>query len=399
VTYLPQLKDQLVASRARRRSMRLVAAVAATVLALAGGALAGSGVIEIGSDVEPPERFTRNPDVGPGVSVGRSARLLPLRVPDPAGGPPWGLRLVTTSRGLACVQLGRVVDGKLGVLGQDGIANNDGRFHELSPRFATLSPGCAAPDANGNAFIALDERGLASGEGPRRTCLGPGSSAPGRKRCPVADHRRFLYGLLGPEASGLSYRYRGRVHSTPVTGPEGAYLIVQAERQRRGGVMIASAPSIGHPFTRITYRDGSVCPAPGVTGRDRQCEPGGRRSLLAGLDPDSLRRPLRVELLGRRLVVSFKAPVAVEDARLSYGASAHFDSSCPQIWFVPATNRDVRRGATVELEIELPRRCHGTIRGVVRLTAAGAGVPGAPSGGDPSIAIGRFAKRVPLPPG
>ncbi len=405
MTFLPQLKEQLVSSsppRRPRRPTRFLVAGLVLLLAVAAGALAATGVIEIGSKVEPPERFQGKPDTGPGVAVGRSAHLLPLRVPDPAGGPPWGLRLVTTSRGLTCVELGRVVDGRLGVLGQDGIAHDDGRFHELSPRFATLSPGCGPPDAGaadagGNTFVAVDTRGLASGEGPRRSCLGPGEDAPGRRHCPVADHRRFLYGLLGPDVEQIAYRERGRVRSLAVTPPDGAYLIVQAGRQPAGGATVAAAPTIGHPFTRITYRDGTVCPPPGVTGRAGQCQPRAFRSPLAGLDPAALRRPLHVRLTGRRLLVSFTAPVGVPDARLSYGITAHFESSCPHIYFVPSTNRDVRRGALVELELKLPRRCHGAIRGTVRLTANRAGlVPGpGPGVSGSSITVGRFREVVP----
>jgi hypothetical protein len=397
MTYLPQLKDQLVAGpRTRRPRARLIAAIVALVLLIAAGALAASGVIEIGSDIEPPARFGKDPGLGPGTAVGSSVRLLPLRVPDPAGGPPWGLRVVTTSRGLRCLQVGRVVDGKLGVLGQDGIAHNDGRFHELSPRFATLTDNCASPDARGNAFIAVEAIGLASGEGWRRSCLSPGEGAPGRKRCPVADHRRFLYGLGGPRVAALAYKHDGRVRSMRASGPEGAYLIVLAERHRSGGSVVSNTPRIRHPFVRITYRDGSVCPPRGVAGKLGDCErEAGYRSLLAGLDREAVRRTLRAELNGSRLTVSFTAPVAVDDARLSYGTMGHFERSCPQIYFVPMTNRDVPRGSLVELGMTIPRRCHGTIAGTVRLSENPSGLP--TPGGDPrtSIPIGRFHKWVP----
>jgi len=399
VTYLPQLKDQLVAgppAPTPRRRARLIAAIVAIVLLLAAGALAASGVIEIGSDIEPPGRFRPKPDVGQGEPIGSSVRLLPLRVDDPAGGPPWGIRLVKTSRGLRCLQLGRVVDGKLGVLGQDGIAHNDGRFHELSPRFSTLSYRCAAPDAAGNAFIAIDETGLASGEGWQRGCLGPGEGDSARNRCPVADHRRFLYGLAGPKVAELAYRNKGRVSSVRVSGPEGAYLIVLAERQRGSGGLVSPTPRIRHPFARVIYRDGSVCPPLGETGKLGDCERrSGYQSLLASLDREAVRRPLRAELDGRRLTVRFNAPVAVNDARLTYGTMAHFERSCPQIYFVPMTNRNVRRGALVELEMKIPERCHGTIAGTVTLNENPSGLP-AP-GGDPRTGrtIGRFRKWVP----
>ena len=400
MTYLPQLKDQLVVSPPQptpHRRARLIAAIVAIVLLLAAGALAATGVIEIGSDIEPPARLGTNPEIGPGTAVGRSARVLPLRVEDPAGGPPWGMRVATTSRGLQCLQVGRVVDGKLGVLGQDGIAHNDGRFHELSPRFATLSSRCASPDAAGNAFIAIDEMGgLASGEGWRRSCLGPGEGDPGRKHCPVADHRRFIYGLAGPKVAELAYKNDGRVKAVPVSGPEGAYLIVLAERQLGGGGLVSTTPRIRHPFTRITYRDGSVCPPRGVRGRLGDCErQAGYRSLLAAIDRQAVRRPLRAELDGARLTVGFTAPVAVNDARLSYGTMAHFKRSCPQIYFVPMTNRDVPRGSLVELEMKIPRRCHGQIAGTVTLSENPSGLPG--PGGNPrtSITVGRFRQWVP----
>jgi hypothetical protein len=208
----------------------------------------------------------------------------------------------------------------------------------------------------------------------------------------VADHRRFLYGLVGPEVSELTYRHRRRVRPVPLSEPEGAYLVVLAERQRGGGAAVGRSPSMGHPFVRLTYRDGTSCPPPGAKGTARQCDPSGYRSLLAGLEPESLRRPLRAALSGRRLVVSFRAPVGIDDARLSYGATAHFDRRCPQIYFVPSTNRDVRRGAPVTLEMELPPRCHGTIRGVVRLSVNATGPP-VPMGGGESITIGRFVRR------
>lgn len=399
MTFLPQLKDQLVATRpgpAPRRRARVVAVIVLAALLLAAGALAATGVIEIGSKVEPPPAFNKDPELGGGVGVVRSARVLPLRVPDPAGGPPWGLRLVSTTRGLTCVQAGRVVDGRLGAIGQDGVAGDDGRFHELSPRYAASDPGCVPPDAAGNLYIAVDARGLASGEAPRRSCLGPGEGSPGKPRCPVEDHRRFLYGLLGPEASSLDYRNRGRVRSLKIAGPEGAYLIVLAERQRGGGVMAGPAPMIGHPFKRIVYRDGSFCPKPGATQEERRCEPSGYRSPLTEIKPGSVRRPVRIELDGRALRVSFRAPVNIEDARLTYWATAHFEDSCPHIYFVPATNRDVRRGAVVRLDIKLPRRCHGPIDGTVRLSANRTGLP-SPPGGDPrtSLLIGRFREHIP----
>ena len=167
MTYLPQLKDQLLAatvevapaSRRRRRSL----AVAIAVLAAAGlttGALAATGVIAIGTPVKDPARsHDGDPRRGNGVVVPGSARLLALRVADPRGGPPWGMRIVGTTRGVGCVQVGRVVDGKLGVLGRDGLAHDDGRFHELPP--TAVDPwDCQTVDAAGQPLRGGRRPGL-----------------------------------------------------------------------------------------------------------------------------------------------------------------------------------------------------------------------------------------------
>jgi hypothetical protein len=72
-----------------------------------------------------------------------------VRAADPDGGPPWGVRVFRSTPGLACVQVGRVYKGKLGVLGQDGAFDNDGKFHELT----VAAEGCGSVDARGQMFM------------------------------------------------------------------------------------------------------------------------------------------------------------------------------------------------------------------------------------------------------
>ena len=67
--------------------------------------------------------------------IASSVRVLPLRVADPDGGPPWGLRVARTSRGLLCVEVGRVVGGRIGVLGRDGAFHDDGAFHPFAENY------------------------------------------------------------------------------------------------------------------------------------------------------------------------------------------------------------------------------------------------------------------------
>src|SRR5271157_4564520 len=109
--------------------VRVALLVIALVLATAAITLAATGVILTGSPVGTVRAPIAN--AGEGIPVAGGARLLPLRTADPAGGPPWGMRIIHTTRGLICVQIGRVYDGQLGQLGVDGAFHDDGRFHPL----------------------------------------------------------------------------------------------------------------------------------------------------------------------------------------------------------------------------------------------------------------------------
>jgi hypothetical protein len=128
--------------------LRIGLVVLALAFATTAIALAATGVILAGSPVHPVIRPTAT--AGEGLPVEGGARLLPLRVPDPAGGPPWGMRVVHTTRGLICVQVGRVDDGQLGELGIDGAFHDDGRFHPLQAN--------AVPDALGNVLGLMSGR-------------------------------------------------------------------------------------------------------------------------------------------------------------------------------------------------------------------------------------------------
>ena len=146
---------------------------------------------------------------------------------DPAGGLAWGMRVVRTTRGLVCVQVGRLRDGRLGVLGQDGEFHDDGLFHELPA--GVLDPyTCSQP----GYYVLYRSEGLpASGAmpGPAKSCLYPG--APRRhhsdpRSCPAGDERMIAFGVLGPHARSVAYRQQGEMRTVATTGSLGAYLIV-----------------------------------------------------------------------------------------------------------------------------------------------------------------------------
>src|ERR1700733_6676710 len=130
-------------SSRRRVSPHVRVALIALALVLATSAitLAASGVILTGSPVGTAHAPIAT--AGEGIPVVGGARLLPLRAADPAGGLPWGMRIIHTTRGLICVQIGRVDGNQLGQLGIDGAFHNDGRFHPL--------PADALPHPLGNA--------------------------------------------------------------------------------------------------------------------------------------------------------------------------------------------------------------------------------------------------------
>ncbi len=136
--YLDRLEQQLIEAvprptekpsrrrPTRRRSIPLGLVAAAALLAVTATALAFTGILTTGSAVRPTHGLS--PTAGLGVPARGGARLLAVSASDPAGGLPWGMRIVHTTRDLVCVQIGRLYHGELGLLGRDGAFGDDGRF-------------------------------------------------------------------------------------------------------------------------------------------------------------------------------------------------------------------------------------------------------------------------------
>jgi hypothetical protein len=115
------------------RPRRIAATVAAAAVLVTGAVAAGAALLPLGSPVRGPDRADVPPRLAPAPG---SAVLTPIRVADPYGGDPWGLRVARSAGGGTCVAAGRVRDGRLGRIGADG------QFHEL-PMVGTGS--CADP--------------------------------------------------------------------------------------------------------------------------------------------------------------------------------------------------------------------------------------------------------------
>src|SRR3954469_10703373 len=100
---------RVAARRPRRRRFgrgwRVPLALAGAALALTGGALAATGRVDFGPPLSPSKR--ERPDIDTGAArPGDGGSVLAIRAADPAGGPPWGARIFTSTRDYACAQIG-----------------------------------------------------------------------------------------------------------------------------------------------------------------------------------------------------------------------------------------------------------------------------------------------------
>lgn len=209
-------------------SRRLNAAVAAVALLLAGGAVAvaATGVLT-GTPVKPEAPLS--PVAGNGLPLPHGGAHLVIKASDPSGGLPWGMRVLHTTRDQLCVQVGRVQDGQIGEIGLDSAFGDDGRFHALAPDILPSGYGGTSSNAEcilpGQILIFEDARADRSAE----RLLPEEFPAPPKHRelPPPRDLRALSYGLLGPHAVSVTYRSQTGLHTVPVAGPEGAFLIVE----------------------------------------------------------------------------------------------------------------------------------------------------------------------------
>jgi hypothetical protein len=323
------------------------------VLVLGGTAiaLAATGVILTGSPV--PTASRPIPTAGEGVPAKGASVLLPLRAADPAGGLP---------RGLICVEIGRVYHDQLGELGIDGAFANDQRFHTLPadalPDVTTLSPlggslTCAAP---GSTYADGSEGVLASAAGSVR---------PLRQARDGSDVRDIYFGLLGSHAVSITYRDGSSTRTQSVLPGLGAYLLVQRDPTGQ----IGSGGTIGYD---ASYRKSDPASPDGalisITYRfaGRRCSDNGgdipRIFASCGLSQSgppiktppvpSVRVPVHTQLqihdhVIDAVILSFRAPYAVQNATESYSASA---TTCRHANLAPGPNANAARGETVQID-------------------------------------------------
>jgi hypothetical protein len=265
-------------TRARRRWSALRASwwrvlpVMLLLVLIAAAVAIASGLISFGAPAASVPVFA-NPRAGLGRIARGTVRLLPISVADPHGGLPWGMRVLSTTRGVGCLQVGRLLDGRLVALGQDGAFGNDGRAHELPLSTNVERLNCSFVDGHGRIFDSVTIRSQAASAASGVHCEPPGTYAPSHhvafSTCPLADERNLYYGTLGPDATSVTYSAGGTSHTVATVGPDGAYLIITpgtthrysgaAGSRERAGLYVSDEVPVYSPITAIHYRGGAIC--------------------------------------------------------------------------------------------------------------------------------------------
>jgi hypothetical protein len=399
----------------RPRTLFTVPAVAV----LGTGAALAAGIVLTGAPAGP--KVPPVPTAGYGAAISATAKPLHLRVADPAGGLPWGLRTVRTTRDDVCLQVGRLADGTIGGLGEDGAFGNDRLFHPFSRNYQD-PVGCVPLDAHGHGVTNAIIWGL-----PTSAMAGGGCLREfGRRRlvpCPTQNTRNVYFGLLGPDAASITYvSGGGQAVTVPTVGPDGAYLIVTRARPSMffcSPGRIAQCEQQGDsssfrglletgPIRAVTYQDGHTC-------RPTAEYPCGPIGLVPGNAPHltqaqlaspihARETPTRSSTPPQRLVtITYTARVAVTSTGSFYYTSFFFPpnltrSGCHEYATGSPTNADIHAGQRLVDNEPVLASCHGIIRGLVRYHPASAIHSGAPEP-DPTnpgdITVGRFSLRLP----
>jgi len=314
------------------------------MVALGGAAAAlASGLISFGAPAK-PTLVLSNPRTGLGALTPGTVTLLPIATPDPQGGPPWGVRVLSTTRGAGCVQVARLVAGKLVALGQDGAFGDDGRAHELPLSTAIDSFSCTPLDGKQQAFNSVTMVGQTASAAwwfRSTSCVPTGTpraANPAHPACPQKDERNLYYGLLGPDAKSITYTLSGKTRTQATVGPQGAYLIVTASDHQRipgSGGGVADDVPVFSPITSIQYRNGATCHL--LTAHrwivgSHACSPPLNEPVgyvpVSAPTPAQIVTPIESKLTrgpgGRRQIdLSFKSRVAITSLRGQYELEWH----------------------------------------------------------------------------
>lgn len=266
-------------------SVAVVLVVLAVALDIGGRrSLSGSAVpsvLPFGSILSPS---------GPTGVIASSVHLAAV-VSDPEGsGPAWGLKTYRVKGDMTCLQAGREQSGRIGAVGAYGSFANDGRFHPFTLSdvgFGTCVPNDAHQHAFANVAYA-NAPASASGEPCQTFPHGLPPHLPARVRarllaqrnaadCQPRNQRLVAFGLLGPDATSVTYRTAHGTATAPTHGPDGAYLIVEPVNPAICGTQCGySGGGAGNEMSlpigliaTITYHHAPACHRPPLTNNLR----------------------------------------------------------------------------------------------------------------------------------
>jgi hypothetical protein len=366
--------------RPRVRGRRALVVVLALLSICAAAAWAASALLQTGK----PISFARGAPIAGralGAPIPGTVKLLTTTVADPDGGAPWGLRYWETDRKYGCLQVGRVYQGKLGQVTHGKV------FHELPLGIPQLAlAGCYALDGSGHAFVAIHAGARAGGQ---QTTCPLGFVVAGRiknttgatTRCD-RPQRTVDFGLLGTNATRLTYRAGGADHTTAPLGDVGGYLVVQRtvkpvirtfgfhhrnpalDVRGPAEASIAVTPA-SQVIKEVRYRDGT-CRTHVTTYLYGSCYRLAGFVAIPQPTVGDVRSPIRAFPAPRRrgIRVRFLARQAVVDGRSAYDIEvrpAHARGFVTQSY-----SRNVRNGAMVRITVDLYNREPGPYRIVVR---------------------------------
>lgn len=388
-----------------------------------------SGTLPLGSTLNPS---------GP-TGVIRSSVRLEAVVADPEGsGPAWGMKTYRVRGDMTCFQVGREQSGQIGAVGAYGSFGDDGRFHPFT--FSDVGFGTCVPnDAHQHAFD-----NVAYANAPASASGEPCPAFPGRlpprlparikakliaqahaPACRARNQRLVAFGLLGPDATAVTYRTGHGTGTIRPHGPDGAYLIVEPVNPAICGIQCGYAGGGGATALRlpigliahITYRDAPTCYGPMLT-HHRLVTPQDFASCRAvgyvaphhpRVTEADVASPVHVEPGyvrigggGAQLMVHIswiaRQPVTnVNDS--TYAIQVTTPRRCGGGGQGLGTQSLIRAGTRVTREVEVSSRCAGTYRGTViyeqTLGPTGQGGAGLPQPGTPgTYLVGRFSITV-----
>lgn len=330
-----------------------------------------------------------------------SVRLAAV-VMDPEGsGPAWGLKTYRVAGDETCLQAGREEAGQIGAVGAYGSFGDDGRFHPFT--FSDVGFGtCVPDDADGHAFDNVayaNAPASASGEPCQTFPQGFPSHMPARARarlraqahaadCRPRNQRLVAFGLLGPDATSVTYRTAHGTATTRPHGPDGAYLIVEPVDRAicgtqctysGGGSGTAMSLPIGLIAT-IAYRDAPACHGPPLTNdgltllRFDHCRDVDYVAPLhAAVTEADIASPVHVEPMPARFYCIHKGISRPDVLRIPCdgrvppgyvrirGGASQLTAYVSWIAREPVSNVN---DSTYAIEVENPRRCGGGGQGL-----------------------------------